>query len=198
MTLDSKYKHKMQSSDINALPLASFDGPIHLINTPRDAVVALNELRKHRVLGFDTEKRPAFRKGQVFDPSLLQLAHADAAYIFQLKATGMPKELLKLLSRTDVTKAGVAVGRDIKELQDMEPFEAGGFIDLGDKARDAGLQHHGLRGLSALLLGMRISKSAKLTNWSKKDLPQQALLYAATDAWIGLRLYEKMKALGIV
>lgn len=196
MNLQAKYKQKLSKEEINALPLASYGGPIHLVTSKKDAILAVNQLRKHRLLGFDTEKRPSFRKGQAFDPSLLQLAHPKAVYLFQLKQTGLPSELLKLLSRDDIVKAGVAVGRDIKELQHMKAFDAAGFIDLGDKAREAGLQHHGLRGLSALLLDMRISKSAKLTNWARKDLPEQALLYAATDAWIGLKLYEKMKEVG--
>jgi len=195
MKIDARYLKKLSSEEINSLPLAAYEGPIHVVDNQRDALLAVNSLRGHRALGFDTEKRPSFKKGQVYQPSLLQLSQPDAVYIFQLKLTGLPKELLNLFERKDIIKAGVAVGRDIHELREMKAFEPAGFIDLGDKAREAGLQHHGLRGLAAILLGSRVSKSARLTNWSKKELPEKALIYAATDAWLGLCLYGRMKKL---
>lgn len=194
---EPQYKRKLNKEQINELPLLSYDGPIHLISTRKDALLAAHELSRERILGFDTEKRPSFRKGEVYQPSLLQLASADAVFIFQIKLTGLPSELLKLLSQEAAVKAGVAVSRDIQELQEVKAFIAKGFIDLGNKARDAGIKHHGLRGLTAVLLGGRISKGAKLTNWSRTELPEQALKYAATDAWIGRCLYQTMLDIGL-
>lgn len=190
-------QRKLSKEEINALPLISYDGPIHLIDTKKDALIAAKKLQGERILGFDTEKRPSFRKGEAYPPSLLQLADADAVYIFQLQLTGVPPELLTLLTDKNTVKAGVAVSRDIQELQDMKQFTPAGFTDLGDRARDAGIKHHGLRGLAAVLLGGRISKGAKLTNWSRTDLSKAALTYAATDAWIGRCLYQVMKDAGI-
>ncbi len=196
-SIEQQYTRKLTKDQINELPLLSYDGPIHLVNTPKDAILAANELSKEPILGFDTEKRPAFRKGQVYQPSLLQLANADAVFLFQLKLTGLPAEVLHLLTHKQTVKAGVAVRRDVQELQEMKPFEDEGFVDLGHKGKDAGLRHHGLRGLAAVLLGGRISKGAKLTNWARIDLPEQALKYAATDAWVGRALYQAMHDMGI-
>ena len=196
-TIDSCYTRKLDKEEINALPLLAYKGEIKLCANPKDAALAVNVLRKCRLLGFDTEKRPAFKKGQVFDPSRLQLAGDKGVYLFQLAQTGLPSGLIKILCRHDIVKAGVAVARDIRELQAMTNFEPAGFVDLGDKAREAGLQHHGLRGLTAVLLNGRLSKGARLTNWAKANLSEKALRYAATDAWVGLKLYRKMREAGI-
>ena len=185
-------QQKMSKDDINALPLIGYDGPIHLIDNAADVSDAVTILSKDTLLGFDTETRPSFRKGESYLPSLLQLAGTDSVYLFQLKRTGLPSDLSGLLANPAIIKAGVAIVRDIKELQDIEPFDPQGFVDLGDKARDLGLNHHGLRGLAALLLDGRISKGARLTNWARADLPEQALRYAATDAWVGRRIYQAM------
>jgi len=90
-------------------------------------------------------------------------------------------------------KAGVATDRDLHELRELTEFPPRGFVDLGAVAKKNGIQHHGLRGLAALLLGCRITKGAQLSNWERPDLPAHAVQYAATDAWIGRRIYVALK-----
>ena len=186
----------MPKEEIQALPLASYTGDIHFIREPDAARRAALELSSAPLLGFDTDTSPTFRKGESHPPALLQLCGSKAVYIFRLLDVGLPPELATLLSSPAIVKAGVAVRHDVSELRDLADFNAAGFVDLGTAARDQGLQHHGLRGLAALLLDCRISKGAQLTNWSRTDLTQAALNYAATDAWIGYRLYETMCAHG--
>lgn len=186
---------KMPREEMRDLPLASFGGKIHFIRKHEDAERAVHELSTEKLLGFDTETRPTFKKGESHPPALLQLCGSRDAYIFRLPDIGLPTALAALLGNPDIVKAGVAVNHDISELKNITPFETAGFVDLGNVARKKGLQHHGLRGLAALLLHCRISKGAQLTNWSRADLPDHALLYAATDAWIGRRLYEAIHKL---
>jgi len=188
----------MTREEINELPLLRYEGPITMVETPEAAIEALEALRGEPLLGFDTETRAAFRKGESYKPSLLQLCGADRAYLFRLRGTGVTREMCRLLADPDVIKAGVAVARDIQELQEMNPFTAAGFVDLGDAARRAKLEHHGLRGLAALLLHGRMSKRAQRTNWARRDLTPEQVGYAATDAWVGREVYMIMKRHGLL
>ena len=191
-----KLDHKLSPEEINRLDIAAYRGPIHLVRTRAQMRAAVGELRHETLVGFDTEKRPSFAKGESHAPALIQLAGRKAVYVFQLHVIGLPAELTAILADPRIIKAGVATGRDLHELQALAEFEPRGFVDLGTCAMKSGMKHHGLRGLAALLLGCRISKSAQLTNWERQDLPERALQYAATDAWIGRRIYEAMKEHG--
>lgn len=186
------WTHKLSTEEINAHPVAAYEGPIHVIDNASQVESALRALRRETLLGFDTETRPAFRKGEHYPPALLQMAGAQAVWLFRLSQLGLPAGLAQLLANPDVIKAGVSITHDVAELRRLQAFTPAGFVDLGHAAKQAGVQHHGLRGLAAVFLGCRISKSAQLTNWARPDLPARALQYAATDAWIGRRLYEAM------
>jgi hypothetical protein len=187
---------KLSHDDINRLEIAAYSGPIHVVTSRPQMLAAVAELRRENLLGFDIETRPSFKKGDFYPPALLQLAGAEAVFIFQLAAIGgLPAELAGLLADPGITKAGVAIDRDIRELRSLTEFQPAGFVDLGALAARRGVKHHGLRGLAAVLLGCRISKGGRLTRWDRPNLPQKALLYAATDAWIGRRIFEALRKL---
>ncbi len=180
---------RLTAEEINRLPVAAYRGPIHLVRTPAELQAAHQALRRETLLGFDIETRPAFRKGESYPPSLLQLAGEKAVYLFQLQKVGLAPELAALLANPHILKAGVALTRDLRDLRALREFQPAGFVELGTLAAARGIPHNGLRGLAAAVLGCRISKSAQLTNWAQPDLPPRALEYAATDAWIGRQLY---------
>ena len=94
-----------------------------------------------------------------------------------------------------MVKAGVALAFDLRSLQEMRPFTPQGFIDLAAMAPQRGVKNQGLRGLAAAVCGIRISKSARTTNWANDALTPQQVRYAATDAWIGRELYLRLAAL---
>lgn len=177
---------------INTLPLACWRGPVHLVRTSEDMALAAAHLSRAALLGFDTETRPAFRKGQKFSPSLLQLATDSVVYLFQLQQIGLAQPLRAILSDPTIIKAGVAPDFDLRSLGELEPFEPDGFVDLARMARRRGVHNHGLRGLAALVCGVRISKSARTTNWANAELTPQQIRYAATDAWIGREIYLRL------
>ncbi|WP_208597640.1 3'-5' exonuclease [Desulfogranum mediterraneum] len=188
-------RRRLSKDEINALPLERWQGPIQLVNSPQQCREVLPRLSSSSLLGFDTETRPAFRKGQSYPPSLLQLATAEEVFLFQLKKTGLPQELSALLSDHTVAKVGVAIADDLENLQKIESFQHGGFTDIARISKRLGLHHHGLRGLAAAVLDFRISKSARTSNWANDQLSQAQLQYAATDAWVGREIFIRLSEL---
>ena len=148
------------------------------------------------MLGFDTETRPTFKRGQTFPPSLLQLASPHTVFLFQLGKLQQRDALRALLGNPRISKVGVAVHDDILKLQELVDFQAAGFLDLSTFTRKNGIVNTGLRNLVALFLGFRISKAAQVTNWSKSMLTEAQITYAATDAWVSLLLHQHLKERG--
>lgn len=188
----------MTADEINALPIQRYGGCIHVIRTRSEARDAIELLAGEEILGFDTETKPTYRKGERNNPAVIQLACAEAVYLFQLRHVQFPRPLRRLLSDPNIIKAGVALSRDIAELQELGGFKPAGFVDLGDMAREKGLKNHGLRGLAAAMLGFRISKRAQRSNWSRRELTPEQIAYAATDAWCGRELYLCFRNNGFV
>lgn len=183
----------MTKNEINECPINNYNGPVHVVRSKEELAGAVEQLEKETILGFDTETRPAYTKGQSYPPSLLQLAGENGVYIFQLNHLRFPTPLRKILADKDIVKAGVALDYDISELNKLARFTPAGFIDLGKVAKGADIKNHGLRGLSAVLLGFRISKSAQKSNWAKDRLTPAQIKYAATDAWVGRELYLRLR-----
>ena len=188
----------ISKAEINQLPMRKYEGPIHVIQTADDAKRAAEKLSMETLLGFDTETRAAFRVGESYDPSLLQLASADHVFLFQIKLTGLVPELCEILSNPNILKTGVSIRDDVKELRKLAPFEPAGFVELATYAKKAKIKNLGLRGMGALLLGFRISKKEQVSNWGKHELTRSQIAYAATDAWVGREIYLHMDQLGLV
>ncbi|MDZ4198973.1 MAG: FAD-dependent thymidylate synthase, partial [Kiritimatiellia bacterium] len=180
---------ELSRDEINRLPLRCYEGPISVIAEGEALRKAIQELRTEKVLGFDTETRPAFQKGESYPPALIQLAGSQKAYIFQLQALAGCEALMEILADPAIVKAGVAHKRDVEDLARLYPFQPAGFIDLADLSSRAGIAHNGLRGIAAAALGFRMSKREQRSNWARKDLTESQIRYAATDAWVGREIY---------
>lgn len=188
------FDRRMTKDEINELPLKRWQGSVEVVNNAERAKIAAQDLAEEKLLGFDTETRPAFKKGQSYSPALLQLAGGSKVWIFQLGAIGLTKPVRNLLINPSIIKAGVSLRFDVAELQKITPFSPAGFVELADTAKNLGIKNHGLRGLAAVILGFRISKSARTSNWAKPELSPQQIAYAATDAWVGREIYQKFIA----
>lgn len=178
---------------INDLPILSYEGDILLVQTPGELAEALAELRGERILGFDTEARPSFKKGRVYPTALIQLAGQHLVVLVRISLLPFDETLAELLAAPDIVKAGVAIREDMRSLRKIHDFIPAGLADLADMAKSQGIQAQGLRTLAAALMGGRISKAAQCSNWEKKTLTPQQIRYAATDAWIGRELYLLLK-----
>jgi ribonuclease D len=186
-------KISISPEEINTLPLKTFDGKTIVISDVLLLPKAIKEIEKHDVVGFDTETRPSFKRGQFYQVSLLQLAVPKKVYLIRVNHTGITDDIKRLFENENIIKAGVGIRDDIKALQKLKPFEPGGFHDLYLLAKQAGLQVESVKKLTALLLGFRISKGAQTSNWEVPAFTQKQIEYAATDAWVCLELYRKLK-----
>lgn len=175
------------------LKLFDYPGQIHLIQDAKEAREACSVLGREDLLGFDTETRPAFKKGESYLPALLQLANLEECFIFRLHETGLPSALLNILEDERITKVGVAIRDDLIGLKKHQHFKPGGFVELADLAKEQGHQKLGLRNLSAELLQLHVSKKLRTTNWERPHLTKAQLRYAAGDAYLGIRLYQSLK-----
>ncbi len=184
---------KITVDEINSMEPISFKGPILVVDNQEKAANAFKKLFASKVIGFDTESRPAFFKGQKFPVSIIQLATQDEAFIFQLKYIHFEGRLIELLSNADIIKVGVGVQDDIRRLNDLCKFKAAGFYDLSAEMKKKGLVQSGARALTARYLGRKLVKSSQKTNWAHSHLTERQLEYAATDAWICLQLMDHVK-----
>lgn len=190
------YHRAFSKDEVNALPLFRYEGPVTLIRTRKDLSAAFERIRDERLLGFDTESKPSFRKGVENPPALMQIACSDEVFLIQLGQVPFNDDMTGFLASPEHIKTGVAIGDDIRLLHKLHPVTATGLVDLRDIARAKGLASNGLRALAANFLRMRISKNAQCSNWGNKELTQQQIVYAATDAWVSRLIYDRMSELG--
>ena len=180
------------NEEIEQFPQMSFPGEIHVIETIEDYKKAITYLRNCTELGFDTETRPSFKKGLSYPLSLLQLCDDSHAFLFRIQMIGLPKELLSILSSKKIIKVGAAIHDDIIALKKIEKFKSTQFIDLQTMAKKLLIENFGLKKLTPLVLGFRISKRQQLSNWDSITLTEAQQSYAATDAWVSLLIYKKL------
>lgn len=186
-------KINITPEEINLLPLKTFEGKVAVVSDPTQLPKIVREIQKHKVVGFDTETRPSFKRGQFYNVSLLQLAVPGKAFLIRVNHTGVTEDLAQLFEDEKIIKAGVGIRDDLKALQKLRPFVPGSFYDLSTLAKRAGLQVESVKKLTALLLGFRISKGAQTSNWEAANFTQKQIEYAATDAWVCLELYGKLR-----
>ena len=182
------------TEQIEKLPMAEFHGEITVVER-EDQVFrkAIKTLREAKVIGFDTETKPCFvARAPKNHIALLQLSTEDNAYIFRLQQLGLPKELVSILTDPSIIKVGAAVRDDIHGLNWYSNFEAGGFADLQTIAEKFGIEEKSVRKMSAIILGIRVSKSQQLSNWESSKLSDAQLKYAAIDAWVCRQMYLKL------
>lgn len=174
------------------LPSAHFDGRIVVVDREEQIEAACRDLASHRIIGFDTETRPSFKAGVTNKVSLLQLSTPTHCYLIRLCRTKLHSLLLKILSSPDIIKIGADVAGDIRSLHALRHFKERGFVDLQQIASSWGIEEKSLRKMSAIVLGKRVSKAQRLSNWEASTLTPQQQMYAATDAWVCIEIYNKL------
>ena len=188
------YEKSITKEELRELPLLRYEGKIKLIEDKKEIEKAIQHCREYDLVGFDTETKPTFKKGQYHAVALVQLALKDMAYLIRVSKTGVDENLIGLFEDSNTIKLGIGLRDDIKDLQKMKNFNDAGFLDLNEFAESLEMESIGARKLSGIFLNGRISKSQQVSNWENSRLTPAQMNYAATDAWICLDIYEKMLA----
>ena len=186
------FKKYLSKDEIKNYSVEKFNGKISVIDKKKDLLDAYLHLKKQKIIGFDTESRPTFKKGVSSNVSLIQFSTKNEAFLFRINIIGFDDKLIDLINDKKIKKIGIAIFDDIKSLQKIKEFESNNVIDLNKLALNLGFESIGAVKLSILILGFSISKSARLSNWEKKDLTTSQIEYAATDAWICNMIYKKL------
>ncbi|MBR4920611.1 MAG: 3'-5' exonuclease domain-containing protein 2 [Prevotella sp.] len=186
---------KYNKTKIGGLPRVVFEGHIVVVTTEGEAEKAVNYLLSRPILGIDTETRPSFKKGQVNEVALLQVSSHDMCFLFRLNVIGMTPAVIRLLEDTTVPKIGLSLRDDMMMLGRRAAFQQGNFIDLQNHVEEIGVEDMSLQKLYANFFGRRISKRDQLSNWEAEILNEKQKIYAATDAWACIMLYEELMRL---
>ncbi len=181
--------------EIEKLPLFVYEGEIVIVEDETQVDIIVESLKESPCLGFDTETRPAFHKGEVYKVGLLQLATPEVVYLFRLNKCGFSSSLRSLLSDSTIVKIGVGIRDDIRNLRKQGDFEPASFVDLQEFAEKFGILDKSFSKLMAIIFGVKISKRQRVTNWDAPQLSEAQIHYAATDAWGALKMYQHLMTL---
>ncbi len=184
-------KRTITKAEIAAMPKVHFPGRVIVIYTESDVEKAVAYLKKQCVVGVDTETRPSFKRGTTHTVALLQISTQDTCFLFRLNRIGMPDSLQEFLM-SDTLKIGLSLKDDFNSLRKREIVhpDKGNWIELQDYVRRFGIQDMSLQKIFANLFGKKISKNQRLSNWEADSLSEGQKLYAATDAWACVEIYN--------
>lgn len=184
---------------MDAIALPAYAGltlsQVTVIAGSAGAAAARKVLERADALGFDTESRPTFIRGQASSgPHLVQLATDDHCYLYQVDHLDAFDDLNALLASPKLVKAGFGLGDDLRRLASKCGIACAGTVDLAQRLRDgrSGRNAVGVKTAVAELLGQQLQKSKKVatTNWAGRVLSERQILYAANDAHAALRVYR--------
>ncbi len=184
------YSQTITKEQILNLPVEEYPNRIIIIDTEDDVTKAVNYLLNFERVGFDTETRPSFKKGQNYKVALMQLATDEACFLIRLNKVGIPPVLKDFLMSTENLKIGLSLRDDFGAMRKRTNIEPGNFVDLQNFVGKYGIKEASLQKIYAILFGKKISKGQRLTNWEAETLTESQQRYAALDAWACLKIYD--------
>jgi ribonuclease D len=170
---------------------------VFLVTNERQAGLALEELMGARAVGFDTESKPTFFKGQKSEgPHVLQFATLEKAYIFQSHFVESHPVIIEALKSPDLTKIGFGLGGDLHQISNRFGIRPASIIDLDRSFKQLGYRNAvGAKSAIAMFFQRKLLKSKSVTtsNWAARELTERQLLYAANDAYAAIRIYHALQ-----
>lgn len=187
---------KISKEEISELPVEVFEGEIIVVDTNEEVDKAIEYLKLFPVVGFDSETRPAFKKGKSYKVALIQLATENKCFLFRLNTIDFPESLATFLSDNKIKKIGLSLKDDFSAIRKrISSFKPESFVELQTVAKNVGIKEAGLQKIYAILFGKKISKSQRLSNWEAQELSSAQKMYASIDAWACLKIYNKLTTL---
>ncbi len=184
----------ISNDEVSQLEAVRFDGRITVVDTEEKLAAACEYLSVQHVIGFDTETRPSFVSGVTYKVSLMQLSTEERCFLVRLNCVPMARPLLDILQNAAITKVGAGLLNDMNSLSALRHFKPRGFVDLQTEVEKYGIADKSLRKISGIVLGKKVSKAQRLSNWEAKSLTPQQQLYAATDAWVCLEILKALRS----
>ena len=188
----NQFSISISKEQLSALPTVEFPGVITVVETIEDALEALDYLKKCKVVGFDTETKPNFRKGQTNTVSLIQVSTLDHSFLFRLNKLGFFPELKEFMESEEVVKVGLSQRDDLHVLHRISALEPHNFVDLQNLVKSFHIADSSLQKIYGIIFNGRISKSQRLSNWEASQLSHGQMVYASIDAWACLRIYHHL------
>ena len=188
---------EITKNEINELPIEVFNGEIIVIDDVEDVDDAVEYLKQFKVIGFDTETRPVFRKNVTRKVALMQLATMDKCFLFRLNRIQYPDVLDDIICNDEVMKVGLSLRDDFAALRQRSDCSPLNFVDLQSFVKDYDIKDMSLQKIYAILFNKKIAKNQRLSNWEAKVLKDSQKMYAAIDAWASLRIYNYLNRNGI-
>lgn len=187
-----KFHVALSKEELSHLPTQKFEGEIIIIEKEEDLDEAINELKNTPLIGFDTETKPSFKKGQINNVALIQLATESKCFLIRLNQLGFPRQLKELLENERILKIGLSIKDDFHNLSKICQINPKGFIDLQEYVRQFMIDDSSLTKIHAAVFGKRISKSQQLSNWEAPELTKRQQEYAALDALACIQIYRAL------
>lgn len=175
---------------IAELDQETFEGTLHVIDQLKQVPEAVAYLATQSTLGFDTETKPAFKRGQVHKVALMQLATEQECFLFRLNRIGYPDMLEDIIGNPAIRKIGLSLRDDFAAIRKRSGQLPENFLDLQSYVDKFGIEVNSLQKIYAILFGKKISKNQRLSNWEAPVLSPAQQSYAAIDAWACLRIYN--------
>ncbi len=170
---------------------------VFVVSSVRQAGLAMQELMKAGTVGFDTESKPTFHKGQKSaGPHVLQFATLEKAFIFQSYFVESHPAIIELLQSPDLTKIGFGLGGDLQQISNRFGIRPSGIVDLDRSFRQLGYRNAvGAKSAIAMFFNRKLLKSKSVTtsNWAARELSERQLLYAANDAYAAIRVFHALR-----
>ncbi|KAL9560510.1 hypothetical protein PS6_000112 [Mucor atramentarius] len=178
---------------------------VECIGNMDEANKRLRQMTKaEKIFGVDLEWPPTFIKGQSEKKtSLVQICSANNILLLQIgRMHGFPSELKRFFEDKQVLKSGVNIGADGLKLYRDFGIKTNGLVELKDVAESVKspklkISHlRSLRALTGIFLDQNMQKGkVRLSNWSRPDLSNTQIKYAALDAYASYKLYVVLNEL---
>lgn len=194
MSKTANVKVSISKEQLSDLPRVEYPGDYFVIEDSEDEEQAMRELSECNLVGFDTETKPSFKKGQPNNVSLIQISSETKCYLFRINKIGISGKLKSFIENPHISKIGLSLKDDFFVLNRSTSFMPSGFIDLQSFVKNFGIEDASLQKIYAILFGKKISKNQRLSNWEAESLSESQKIYASIDAWACLQIYNYLTA----